>query len=557
MLNQVHSWYKNQIPPLNSPEFPAFMGQSMRLVQYIVGRKMLPPLEVRFANSDTAYCVPSQNNIWLPLWPLSQERSAFPLKNFESLSGTDRAAMVLALYNGFIIHESHHLKLTPDADKLFEMAAKGERVETRVLMGIIQIVEDLYIDHQAFSKPYGLFLQVLTDALLSKEACLERAAALADSPTTGDMLNLLVCYKNPALREADVWDAVDPEIIALFKQAFDAHDVRDRAKISRAVYDILMQDEELTDDMRNCQAACSLGQLDGESNDAVIAGNISDQTLAGEVLSEITAELKQSPEEGGSVPAVREMLMPALRYRTQADSNFRGLGNVLRLLQSTNWTYGTPRKFGSRIIPGRLSRARTDGKVFGIPRPKDSAIETEVILLIDASGSMNNIIEDVVAAAYGSYQSIRQARLRCGVYAHTSDRKQPLLFPVVPLGAVGTEEAFSRVLSIYRQENFDGYAIEATAKKFSRRDGEKILLVFSDGRPNGPNYRGDAADLHTAQVVKHLRKAGYRVISISLTRGVMATNDRIYGKGFNVDASGTRLVPQLKEVIQRIAAGEI
>ncbi len=561
MLNHVFDWY-GRIPPLNSEEFTRFLGRSVKFISYITENKnMLPALDVRFASKDTAYCDPTKNLVVLPIWPLTPDKTPFPVRRLSETRGPDRAALVLGLYNGFIIHEAHHLKYSMRSVQAMMQAACPEGVaDTRLLTGLLQITEDLYIDDRALAKPYHIFIRLLLHTLLNDEVCQERYEKLVSERNRGNLINLLITYKNPDNRGADLWADIPAGIVDLFETVYDTHDAAARARIAYEVYKIIYNDPETEDSgMHDPLVQTSSEAFDGEYTGEVDCREIDNSALA-RAQAEVVAELNQSPEAGRAVPPVRMVPLPRHAVPLRPDASFRGLGTVLRLLQSTNWTYGTPRKFGSRIIPTRLARARTDQKIFGIARPKDSAVETEVILLIDASGSMHHMIEKVTSAAFASYQSIKQARLRCGVYAHTSDHKMPQLYPVITELAATVPDAaqrFGKIPSINLCENFDGYAIEATVKQFSQRDGEKVLLVFSDGRPNGPNYRGEEAVEHTTHTVKSLRKAGYRIISISLTSDVLATNDRIYGRGFNVDASGSRLVPQLKEVIQRIAAGEI
>lgn len=290
----------------------------------------------------------------------------------------------------------------------------------------------------------------------------------------------------------------------------------------------------------------------------------------------IVEEMKFERGEGmvniTKIPKVDVRAIDGGREPAKSDRAFIKLGNLLRYLRQEKHAPGQPRLIGSRLVKSRLPRIVTDGKVMAI---HDSTHITkgkpEVIMLGDLSGSMESgdLVLRVADAMYGSYESLVGCQVPVAVYGHTSYSRGghvPLVYavsaynmPLIGKQLVTTKNpalAFGRMKTVNHSQNFDGIAIDEVAKRFTKRPGTKVLIVFSDGEPyGGADYGGHKAFDHTAQVIKKLNRAGIVVLSLSLTAEVMENNTKLYGKG-NLPAYGRLLEKTLQHVVQVIATGQ-
>ena len=226
-----------------------------------------------------------------------------------------------------------------------------------------------------------------------------------------------------------------------------------------------------------------------------------------------------------------------------------------------------PARAGITLIPTRIANIFTDEKLFS-PLPEENMErESEVNILIDASGSMTGNYNEIVSVkpvidAYGRetnkfycefielvmavgrvlLEGFTLANIRCAVFAHTTfdtknDDEYPIVVKIADSETYNTKERFDLATAIYNKNNADGYAIEEMANHFTSdgKDRGKTLIVLSDGRPACHAYRGGLDGMeHTKRMVDQLRdQEDVQVYSISLASGVVKYNDEIYGKENN------------------------
>ena len=247
-----------------------------------------------------------------------------------------------------------------------------------------------------------------------------------------------------------------------------------------------------------------------------------------------------------------------------ADKRYAQLAEVARQRAAVNRPYGLDRTQGHSIR--KLSRILTDNKIFAEPVRMSSYKPMEVVILVDASGSMRqegsssskSRIDKACRAALGAATSLVEARCEVAVYAHTGDihtRNEVVIYglknfnePIHVLsnrmGWMMSKEPLS--------ENRDGYAISYIAKKFSRSPRRKLMIVISDGEPAATNYHGESANLHTKQEVQKVRRMGIDVLSISITASASKANNEIYGKKKNVYNQDPNII---QEIVRSLIVG--
>ena len=222
--------------------------------------------------------------------------------------------------------------------------------------------------------------------------------------------------------------------------------------------------------------------------------------------------------------------------------------------RTLNRTPGAARTHGSVMVKSRLSRIATDGKIFAkmdAERKRNKRIE--VIINIDVSGSteIKGILGDLISTGLEMSKALRKARIAHSVYAHTAKRASggllsgeihPALIHVFSYDMQETntnqQERFEKLQFVQTHNNYDGVVVEALRSKYTGKDATLYLFNLSDGQPSSIDYMEPACIEHTKQEINQSRKEGINVISISVVRSVVGANDGIYGKAWNLDATG-------------------
>lgn len=211
--------------------------------------------------------------------------------------------------------------------------------------------------------------------------------------------------------------------------------------------------------------------------------------------------------------------------------------------------------------------------------------EVEILLVIDASGSMNSRTGTSKSITFGScknslftatmavsrkiFFALRNAGVSTQVVAHTSTSNDggrsylvPMVYKVASFGACGTtsnpDKKFDATKNIELAENYDGLVLrsiaENTKEYFSDNpNSKKIVIVLSDGEPSSRDYMGSDAVANTKAWANELRNRGFEVEAVSLVSTVVRSNDTIYGEEHNVDATSD-LDSALTKMVTRMAS---
>lgn len=243
-----------------------------------------------------------------------------------------------------------------------------------------------------------------------------------------------------------------------------------------------------------------------------------------------------------------------------------------------------PARSGIALIPTRIVNMFTDEKIFSPLPDAETERDSEVILLIDASGSMVSkqvrfttgdkgrisvpLHAGVTGAAYAIAEGLQRANVNCSVFAHTTLPNDDCVFvcKITDHYSLNRKNEFLSSGGIICQNNGDGYAIEEVARFFSQdgRDIGRTLIVLSDGAPSFDFYNSwSEGREHTKKAADKLREEGIAVYSISLTSGVVGSNDFIYGKKNNffpvdeLDDGTVSLSPMLKRIVDIVSKDSV
>ena len=234
------------------------------------------------------------------------------------------------------------------------------------------------------------------------------------------------------------------------------------------------------------------------------------------------------------------------RDELELDTRYAALAKIGRQRATTNRPYGIDQRRGHSIR--KLHRIATDGRIFAEPVQTQTYKPMEVILLIDCSGSMQwgDKIGKAGRAVIGAAAGLKEARCEVKVVGHTAD------FGDITLTLYDIKDwndpisiASRRMRRLARggdadlklYQNRDHLAIKEVAKDFRASSAQRrqLLIVISDGEPCANNgYYGDAAIAACQNTVTAIRKTGIDVMSISIDKAAVESNDRIYGHQHNV-----------------------
>lgn len=237
--------------------------------------------------------------------------------------------------------------------------------------------------------------------------------------------------------------------------------------------------------------------------------------------------------------------------RTKVTPKYQEFAQSLRRAREYKHVHGMPNDVG-RVIPSRLFRIATDGMVMAKPDVNKKVRQPpQVTILLDWSGSMtiSSLHVTAVDEICGLINALINAHIPVSLYAHTGDSSLNCRVygvcaydAMLGKGPVRKQTDWGRRLNALfgekLEQNYDGYAIEYVSKFFTKGKGSPVVIVISDGTPEaGRNYTGETACTHTRETVKSLRRRGIKVISLSISPSVVDSNDGIYGKEWNLDAS--------------------
>lgn len=200
----------------------------------------------------------------------------------------------------------------------------------------------------------------------------------------------------------------------------------------------------------------------------------------------------------------------------------------------------------------------------------ESAPDTSVTLLIDASGSMGGYsggyshtggygktkVEIAIELAQIMHACLKDMNgVKVKVRAHTGDTPDSghpgvALYRIWEHGEPITR--LSLMKEIQMGNNYDGYAIGWCIKELveqHRPNEQMVLIVLSDGYPAGTRYSGEPAHRHMRETIAWGEKQGVDTIQIAIEGGM---NQKEMFKHFVMFESAEKLPEQLTGLLRKI-----
>ena len=597
MVKNWYGWAGTGVPEIGTPEYDKFIvgtaGMILRNIDY--NREIADRVRVTFANQPTATMttgyIPARDSrrdseqgwiITLPSWCLTKEVYK---KLMPGASDQEMADASVAVINGLLSHEALHVLLTKRSKKDILNGYDMDQLGNGFAMAV-DVVEDLFIEDRA-TYWSGQFLQANGHMAVSDEKVMQAMAGFAMQPSLDTILPLLILLNVDSYEDA-VWEMLPEDVKELLKKIPHCKDAYDRAHLAIQLYEMYppaKTPKGASEDHSMWDGVDKTGLGDSECRSP--SGNRLHEIEQG-MVKEIEKMFSgwqgdkyvvYGSKEIGSVPPVieqevgdyepgRASPMRIVNWLCQDDDlNFVRL---LKALRTINHAPGPPEDKGPMLINTRLSRIVSDGKVFARQYDDARHQRVEVVLLVDVSGSTDHrtvetgkygvvsLAQLMLSAAYRMFMSMREAGIACAAYVHTGVymyHSKPLLVHVtsydLPGSQIDPQRAFEMAYYVDRNENYDGFVLEKLSKAFSGKKSRKVIIHLSDGAPYGVSYGGDASRKHTQAMIGWLRSIGIDVFSMSVDRYVVETNNMLYGREYNLDASRD-LEAQMKALIAKI-----
>lgn len=555
----IDDWYGNIIPnrfeDKTMLEFCFKSEQFLRIVQRDSEARLKIDSEAQTAYTDGLDC-------YIP--------ALFFTQQFYDYLGIakkqEQIRACIAVINGCQLHESLHIKILGkdkcDIRKLIGDNDEFRNYHNQEFYAIFNIVEDQFSENWFIqSNPfYGRFVTLLQKIIFNDYIFKQNLEEYSKgSHYNFKRINLLTSYRNADNQEFP--DNLIKRAVNVFYKSNNIHlDIYGRLSISKEIFDLLINRDQIQDGEYN-----SLIDENGFNNQTLnrICSILEDnntlekiQALSENIHTEQRIKMDVIFKDVGELPSHGQLVTN--------DENFRNFAEFLKFAKSLKHAPTMPKEIGSKISNNLIHRIATDNKIFR-QRTNDHLKrgEPEIIVLIDLSFSMvsSNLIESVVKASKSIFESLYQAGLSIAVYGHTTYYDSAVVYaiaannmPFLNKTITSTHDyvnRFERILNVDSSANADGFAIQFLASHFSEKQGDKAIIVLSDGRPSASNYNDESAIEHTKSVVKNLRDSNITVLSLSLIERVMENNNDIYGDG-NIQAWGNMLETNFRKAVSQI-----
>lgn len=557
-LALIDRWYYGNIPPVDSQGFVHALTKSVLLFEYESGKKV----NALYWGERAGYY---GDHLYIYEWILDYKILASIYPDIASLP---LSHTILGLWNGCMCWEGTRLRMFPKSrPTLYDDRTRNEAV----LDACYEMMQDWHIREDqagATTECFTGFYTAFMDNEYTFENHLEHLPQAKDkADLMNTILRLVNMYRTAERRSHELWlQPIWEDIASLFQRTEQRYIVRD----SKKLYDLIMklfeqeqedgdggegegeadEDRSMQKETLTCQPTPSEKSKIKEPKEAESLREDKDR-----IEDMIDAVLK-SPDRWGEVKELVERPLPEHPATAiTKDEQFEGLAQALLQVRTPRAIRSDAEDTGLRPHRQLIHRIVTDSKIFARTEKVTQTGDPEVIMLLDASGSMRsgNLWKRVVRAGWAAHDSFCNARIRVQTWAHTTVDIGRYEHPCVY--HIATDQSYALqwqcAYNIDNDNNADGYAIEHVSHMFRYREKEPILLVWSDGQPSAIDYGGHGAIRHTMDTIDKVRSRGITVLSISLVSGVMYTNNKIYGTEHNIDASGdlSETIAQLVKAI--------
>lgn len=199
--------------------------------------------------------------------------------------------------------------------------------------------------------------------------------------------------------------------------------------------------------------------------------------------------------------------------------------------------------YGRRFEPRYL--CQDDGAYFSRMRLPGENPELAVALLIDESGSMSSASRITMAqqAAIILYDFCKSLQIPVTIYGHT-EQSAVELYSYAEFDSLDNQDCYRLMDMCARGCNRDGAALRFVAEHLMERPEEtKLLILISDGQPNGDGYGGTAAEADLRAIKEEYRNKGIILFAAAIGSDKERIK-RIYQDGF-LDITDLNRLPKL------------
>ena len=199
--------------------------------------------------------------------------------------------------------------------------------------------------------------------------------------------------------------------------------------------------------------------------------------------------------------------------------------------------------YGRRLEPRLLVFG--DGEYFSRTRLPNEPSEMAIGLLIDESGSMSSASRISMAqqTAIILYDFCRSLHIPITIYGHT-EWSGVELYSYAEFDSLDGQDCYRLMDMCPRGCNRDGAALRYVAEHLcQRQEPVKILILISDGQPNGEGYEGTAAEADLRAIKKEYQKKGVILFAAAIGTDKERIK-RIYQDGF-LDITDLNKLPKL------------
>ena len=291
-----------------------------------------------------------------------------------------------------------------------------------------------------------------------------------------------------------------------------------------------------------------------------------------EELQNALREQIDQMEFGGEHARVEKRLIRSVEISEEAVSRYKEMEKQMRQVmkrlkaqvlpflekRQTRMEKGMPmgRRMDHRTI------YRPDRKVFqrrSLPSEEQDAVMS---VLIDLSGSMrmDDRINYAVIAALCLYQFGQEAGIPTSVYGHHTDiswdwkKETVCIHSFAEFDSMDGKDKYRIMDAKSCGANRDGVAVRYMGEMLlARPEKQKLLILISDGLPNGLDYSGIAAKKDLRKIKANLTRRGVLFLAAAIGDDKAAIQD-IYEEAF-LDISDLKKLPEklAKQVLKKIS----
>ena len=291
-----------------------------------------------------------------------------------------------------------------------------------------------------------------------------------------------------------------------------------------------------------------------------------------EELQKALREQMDQMEFGGEHARVEKRLFRSVEISEEAVSRYKEMEKQMRQVmkrlkaqvlpflekRQTRMEKGMPmgRRMDHRTV------YRPDRKVFQRRSLPSEEQDTVMAVLIDLSGSMrmDGRINYAVIAALCLYQFGQEAEIPTAVYGHHTDmswdwkKETVCIHSFAEFDSMDGKDKYRIMDARSCGANRDGVAVRYMGEMLlARPEKQKLLILISDGLPNGLDYSGIEAKKDLRKIKADLTRRGVLFLAAAIGDDKAAIQD-IYEEAF-LDISDLKKLPEklAKQVLKKIS----